>query len=79
MKKYRSIHDIPPSYDGVNMSWIRANRKKREGWGKWHPADESLTPSARHNTRKRRKLEREKAAQKMKEILFPTESENPNE
>ena len=79
MKKYRSISDIPQSYDGVRMLWIPANRKKRKGWGKWHPADESLTPKQRHATRKRRKLEAAKAAQRMKAIIFTNESENTNE
>ena len=61
------------------MRGIPKPKKPRFPRGKWNPKDDFLTPQQRHATRERRKLEREKAAQKMKEILFPTESENPNE
>lgn len=61
------------------MRGIPKAKKPRAPRGKWNPKDDSLTPQQRHATRERRKLEREKAAQKMREILFTNESENTNE
>jgi hypothetical protein len=57
------------------MRGIPKPRKPRPQSGKWNPKDAFLTPEQRSVTKQRRKLEREKSAQRMKEILFPNMEE----